>query len=64
MKISVTRQTKRQKKKGKNKKALWDQFDDMIGVNDQPTLECLYSKQTIGYWEKDKLRTMRLCSCL
>jgi transcription initiation factor TFIIB len=41
------KKTKKQKSK-KNNKELWGKFDSMMGKDDKPSLECLYSKQEIG----------------
>jgi len=46
MKLSIIKsvnQTKRQKR-NKNKKALWDKFDNMIGDQKEESMELLYSK--------------------
>ena len=46
--IKSVNQTKRQKRH-KNKKDLWDKFDDMIAPEKkEDSLELLYSKQKIG----------------
>ena len=46
--IKSINQTKRQKRR-KNKKQLWEKFDDMMAPEVmEESLECLYSKQQIG----------------